>query len=183
MSAPSVTARGYASTTNTSWICSLCNVATFRKVTAAVTKGQVQSLFVGKIVEKHIKRITHADRVLRYLNSCYRPVSAYDILEALRSDGVSASTTVYRALEKLLEAGKVHRIESLNAWTVCCGGHDGKTPVFAICDDCGTVTEHIDNDFAHSIASLSARTGFAPNHFVLEIHGRCSDCDTGLSPH
>lgn len=134
-------------------------------------------------MEKRSKRITHADRVFSYLQTQDRPVSAYDILEGLRDDGVTASTTVYRALEKLLEAGKVHRIESLNGWTVCCGGHDGKTPVFAICDDCGTVTEYVDNDFADSIAGLSKRTGFAPNHSVLELHGRCSDCCATVSPH
>ena len=66
-------------------------------------------------MEKSSKRVTHADRVFKYLQSQDRPVSAYDILEALRGDGVTASTTVYRALEKLLHAGKVHRIESLNA--------------------------------------------------------------------
>lgn len=132
-------------------------------------------------MQKSVKRITHADRVLRFLQQQGRPLSAYDILEGLRSDGVTASTTVYRALEKLLDAGRVHRIESLNAWTVCCGGHDDTIPVFEICNDCGTVTEHIDAEFAHSIACLSERTGFAPNHSVLEIHGRCSDCNTGVS--
>lgn len=131
-------------------------------------------------MDKPSKRITHADRVFNYLQTQDRPVSAYEILEGLRKDGVSASTTVYRALEKLLEAEKVHRLESLNAWTVCCGAHEGKTPVFAICDDCGTVTEHVDADFADSIASLSKRTGFAPNHSVLELHGRCSDCCTAV---
>lgn len=134
-------------------------------------------------MEKRSKRITHADRVLKYLQSQDRPVSAYDILEGLRDDGVTASTTIYRALEKLLDAEKVHRIESLNAWTVCCGEHDGKTPVFAICDDCGTVTEHADDEFADSIAGLSERTGFAPKHSVLELHGRCSDCSTSVPSH
>jgi Fur family zinc uptake transcriptional regulator len=130
-------------------------------------------------MEQTSKRITHAERVYNHLKGCDRPVSAYEILEDLRADGISASTTVYRALEKLLRAGKVHRIESLNAWTVCRGSHEGETPVFAICNDCGAVTEHVDTGFADSIASLSNRTGFAPNHSVLEIHGRCSDCDTG----
>jgi Fur family zinc uptake transcriptional regulator len=131
-------------------------------------------------VEKTSKRITHAERVFRHLKSCDRPLSAYEILENLRPDGISASTTVYRALEKLLADGKIHRIESLNAWTICCGSHDGTAPVFAICDDCGSVTEHIHADFADSIASLSSRTGFAPNHSVLEIHGRCSNCNTDM---
>ena len=132
-------------------------------------------------MKKRSRRLTHADRVLSYLKGQNRPLSAYEILEGLRADGVTASTTVYRALEKLLDDGLVHRIESLNAWTVCCGSHDGKTPVFAICDDCGNVTEYIDADFTHSLASLSRRIGFSPNHSVLEIHGRCRDCEIG--PH
>ena len=131
-------------------------------------------------MKKRSERITHADRVLRYLQQQDRPISAYDILEGLRFDGVTASTTVYRALEKLLNAGRIHKVESLNAWTVCCGEHDQQVPVFAICDDCGTVTEHIDTDFKNSIARLSKTTGFEPNHSVLEIHGRCSDCNTGV---
>ena len=131
-------------------------------------------------MKKRSERIMHADRVLRYLQQQDRPVSAYDILEGLRSDGVTASTTVYRALEKLLDAGRIHRIESLNAWTVCCGEHDEKIPVFAICDDCGIVTEHIDTDFKNSVVRLSKTTGFEPNHSVLEIHGRCSDCITNM---
>ncbi|MEP4197007.1 MAG: Fur family transcriptional regulator [Aliishimia sp.] len=131
-------------------------------------------------MEKQSRRITHADRVLGHLKRQNRPLSAYEILEDLRCDGVTASTTVYRALEKLLDAGLVHRIESLNAWTVCCGSHDHEAAVFAICGDCGNVTEHIDRDFADSIAGLSKRTGFSPNHSVLEIHGRCSDCGTGV---
>ena len=131
-------------------------------------------------MKKQSKRIMHADRVLRYLQQQDRPVSAYDILEGLRTDGVTASTTVYRALEKLTNEGRIHRIESLNAWTVCCGQHDQKIPVFAICSDCGIVTEHIDTDFKNSVASLSKTTGFEPNHSVLEIHGRCSDCMTEM---
>ena len=131
-------------------------------------------------MKKQSERIMHADRVLQYLQQQKRPVSAYDILEGLRSDGVTASTTVYRALEKLMNAGRIHRIESLNAWTVCCGEHHEKIPVFAICDDCGIVTEHIDTDFKNSVVSLSKTTGFEPNHSVLEIHGRCSDCVTDM---
>ena len=47
---------------------------------------------------KRPKRTTHADRVLHYMKRENRPLSAYEILEDLRSEGVTASTTVYRAL-------------------------------------------------------------------------------------
>lgn len=81
-------------------------------------------------MEKSLERVKHADRVLHYLQQQDRPISAYNILEGLRSDGVTASTTVYRALEKLLNVGRTHRAESLNAWKVCCGSHDQQVPVF-----------------------------------------------------
>ncbi len=81
-------------------------------------------------------RFTHADRVLEFLRGQRRPFSAYEILEALRQDGVTAATTVYRALDKLHEAGQVHRIESLNAWTVCCKPNHSDPSVFEICDFC-----------------------------------------------
>ena len=121
-------------------------------------------------------RLTHADRVLEFLRRQGRPLSAYEILEALRADGVTASTTVYRALAKLHEAGHVHRIESLNAWTVCCEPHHSETPVFEICGGCGNVTEHVSSHLARTIAALSADSDFAPDRSVIEIHGRCSDC-------
>ena len=125
---------------------------------------------------KSKSRQTHADRVLQYLKNKGQPLSAYDILEGMRSEGVAAATTVYRALDKLLSIGLVHKIESLNAWTVCCGSHNDKTPVFEICNDCGYVKEHLDQDFTNNINNLSKRTGFIPDNPVLEIHGRCGAC-------
>ena len=121
-------------------------------------------------------RLTHADRVLEVLRRRGRPLSAYEILEALREDGVTAATTVYRALAKLLDVGHVHRIESLNAWTACCEPHHSETPVFEICDGCGNVTEHVASHLARDIAALSTDSGFAPDRSVIEIHGRCSEC-------
>ena len=129
------------------------------------------------MMPKRPKRTTHADRVLNHMKRKNRPLSAYEILEDLRSEGVNASTTVYRALEKLLNVGLVHRIESLNAWMVCCGSHKEEIPVFEICDTCGSVREHFDAAFSRSIATLSERTGFSPNHSIIEIHGRCDDCN------
>ena len=123
-------------------------------------------------------RLTHADRVFQFLKSQKKPISAYQMLESLRSEGVAAATTIYRALDKLNSLGLVHRIESLNAWTVCCGSHNNKTPVFEICNDCGNVKEHLDQDFTNNIKKLSKRTGFVADNPILEIKGRCGECTT-----
>ena len=121
-------------------------------------------------------RLTHAERVLNFLKGQDQPLSAYEILDALRKDGVTAPTTVYRALAKLLDAGHVHRIESLNAWVACCEPHHSDAAVFEICDGCGSVKEHVASHLASNIATLTTHSGFVPNRSIIEIHGRCSDC-------
>ena len=121
-------------------------------------------------------RRTHADRVFDCLCAEARPLSAYQILEVLRGEGLNAPTTVYRALDQLVAAGRVHRIESLNAWTVCCAPHHVETPVFEICTVCGAVIEHLDAHIASSVAALANRTDFEPDTSVIEIRGRCGEC-------
>src|SRR5690606_9624291 len=61
--------------------------------------------------------------VLDALEKADAPLSAYTILDRLRGDGLRAPLQVYRALEKLLSAGLVHRLESLNAFVACARPH------------------------------------------------------------
>ena len=131
-------------------------------------------------MEKDCKSLNNTEIVFRYLKNKGSPLTAYELLSSLRSKGLVAPTTIYRALEKLLEAGSIHKIESLNAWTVCCEKHEKRTAIFEICDDCGSVTEHLDSSFTQSIKKLSKRTGFSPSKPILEIHGQCSDCTSNL---
>lgn len=110
------------------------------------------------------------------------PLSAYDLLERLRPAGVSAPTTVYRALEQLLAAGRVHRIESLNAFVACrapkCGAHEHArfATGFTICDHCGAVSEFVDPSLQAHIEGVAAAGAFRPSSSVVEIHGRCAAC-------
>ena len=123
---------------------------------------------------------THANKVYNFLKKKDKPLSAYEILEELASQGITAPTTIYRALNKLVSNGLIHKIESLNAWTVCCGNHDNKIPIFEICKSCGNVTEHLDINFANSIKSLSKKTGFLADNPIFEIHGQCNNCILNL---
>ena len=57
--------------------------------------------------------------ILKKLAASAKPMSAYDLLDALRGDDVvaiKAPTQIYRSLEKLVEAGEVHRVSALNAF-------------------------------------------------------------------
>src|SRR3954470_20560978 len=81
--------------------------------------------------------------VLGTLEKAEGPLSAYTILDALRSDGLRAPLQVYRALDKLLAFGLVHRLESLNAFVACAHPHCHASSMmaFAICEKCGSVEE------------------------------------------
>ena len=116
--------------------------------------------------------------VLKILTKASQPLGAYAILDKLRSHGFKAPLTVYRALEQLAGQGLVHKIESLNSWTTCCGDHPANSPVFEICNDCGVVTEQFDRELVKSLNSMSERSGFIPDRSIIEIHGRCDDCGT-----
>jgi len=116
--------------------------------------------------------------VLKVLSNASQPLGAYAILDKLRGHGFKAPLTVYRALEQLAGQGLVHKIESLNSWTTCCGDHHANSPVFEICNDCGVVTEQFDRELVKSLNSMSERSGFIPDRSIIEIHGLCDDCGT-----
>ncbi len=119
--------------------------------------------------------------VFETLTAAEGPLSAYDILDRLRDKGFRAPLQVYRALDKLLEYGLVHRLESLNAFIACahpeCGTHD--TMAFAICESCGHVAEFSDDAIAGQLRKWAGNEKFRLNRTIIELRGRCADCRAG----
>ena len=104
-------------------------------------------------------------------------LSAYDIMDLLKQDRPRiAPTTVYRALEHLIRAGRVQRIDPLNAYLPATATDD-RALVFAICDDCGRVQERDAGADVRRITKALAKDSFRPTHPVVEAHGRCGACD------
>jgi Fur family transcriptional regulator, zinc uptake regulator len=116
--------------------------------------------------------------VLGALEEAKAPLSAYSILDVLRHDGFRAPLQVYRALEKLVEAGLVHRLESLNAFVACQhrGCETQGDAAFAICGSCGKVEEVQDGALMSDIQALSSRSGFRLSRSVVELRGTCAAC-------
>ena len=125
---------------------------------------------------KQIKKLSHANKILNFMKRKKVPLSAYEILDGLATQGITAPTTVYRALNKLVNDKLIHKIESLNTWTICCGSHQNNMPIFEICKNCGNVTEHLDSNLTKTIRRLSERSGFSADNSVFEIHCQCGDC-------
>jgi len=112
------------------------------------------------------------------LASVDAPMSAYAILDSLRSAGFRAPLQVYRALDKLIEYGLIHRLESLNSFVACrqpdCGDHE--TVAFAICEKCKRVSEIADPEIVTLLTAIASKKGFAVRHAAVELRGLCSDC-------
>src|SRR5690606_20969172 len=83
-----------------------------------------------------------------------RAMTAYDLLEALRGEGLRAPAQIYRALEALGQRELVHRIETLSAFVACRHEDHADTAAFAICDDCRRIWES-------SLASGAGQTAAA----------------------
>ena len=116
--------------------------------------------------------------VLGTLAHAQGPLSAYDILDQLRPEGLRAPLQVYRALDKLTERGLAHRLESLNAFVCCADAHCHMTGsiAFAICDGCGKVEEFAEPAIAEELKGWSAASGFVPKRMTLELRGLCKGC-------
>ena len=116
--------------------------------------------------------------VLERLEAANSPLSAYELLDQLREEGIKAPLQIYRALEKLQAADLVHRLESLNAFVACshqgCAGHG--TAAFAICEVCGDVSEFTPDEVVKLLKEWTMAEGFALARTTIELRGTCKDC-------
>ena len=108
-----------------------------------------------------------------------RPTSAYDIADIVsRQRGKRvAPNSVYRILDLFVANNLVRRVESANAFIA--NSHPGCVHdcIFLICDGCGQTT-HIDNDqIADEVRAAASASGFSPARPVIEVRGKCADCD------
>ena len=116
--------------------------------------------------------------VFEVLAGQHRPVSAYDIAEAvsLRQGRRIAANSVYRILDLFVANNLALRIESANAYVA--NPHPGciHDCIFLVCDSCRRTT-HVDNDIvARSVRKSALGAGFTPQRTVIEVRGTCDLC-------
>lgn len=126
-------------------------------------------------------KLTRNQRLVRdRLESAGRAMGAYELLDALRKDGLRAPAQVYRALERLTDIGLIHRLESCNAYIACSGPgharHEDEAVAFAICEGCGSVSEFAADRARAALEAVATRQGFATREATIELRGRCAAC-------
>ena len=114
--------------------------------------------------------------VLRVLQAANAPMTAYEILHALRQNGFNAPQTVYRALKRLMDSGDVHRLESINAYLSCSNPKHHHGPVaFTICRECGHVDELV-GALTKQLETNAKQHRFRVETAMIELTGKCSSC-------
>lgn len=131
------------------------------------------------------QRLTRQRRaVLRKLLAEGRALSAYELLARLRpEDGRSTPAGVYRALESLMQAGVVHRLESTRSFILCEHPEAPHNGQLLICRACGQVVETEDERVAAATDQLGERFGFSFDHRAVELTGLCDRCRTRRAAH
>ncbi len=107
-----------------------------------------------------------------------KPTSAYDIADAVsKSRGKRvAPNSVYRILDLFVANNLVRRVESANAFVA--NSHPGclHDCIFLICDTCGSAV-HVDDDkLSTGVRAAANATGFAAERPVIEVRGKCAEC-------
>lgn len=118
------------------------------------------------------------DLVLTQLGKSSSPLSAYDLLDQLRDEGLKAPLQIYRALDKLTEMGLAHRLETLNAFVACAhpNCHENELIAFGICEKCHKVWEFSDEAVSERLNHWASERDFTPHKTSLEIRGLCASC-------
>ena len=118
--------------------------------------------------------------ILEYIQKNKKPVKAYSILSNVQKKGINAPPQVYRALDKLIEIGKIHKVESQNSF-VACKTSDCETPhatAFSICDSCDEVSEINDPKLFNYLLDFKDNSGIKFDGYNLEFFGTCKSCET-----
>ena len=117
-------------------------------------------------------------RVLQELSASHGAMGAYEILERIAAGGKRlAPISVYRALDALVSAGVVHRLESRNAFFACQHSHTPQKPYLVlICNGCGQVAEVPAQDVWNAISHAVRKAEFAFEGSLIEVVGRCGTC-------
>jgi Fur family transcriptional regulator, zinc uptake regulator len=128
-------------------------------------------------MKRAVTKAPNHQRILRILQSAAGPMTAYEVLDAARKHEISAPPTVYRALNKLIEQGTAHRLETINAYVACVDSqHRLGAAVFAICRDCGNVEELEEGDTLRRLRATAGKRGFKVENAVIELKGQCNAC-------
>jgi Fur family zinc uptake transcriptional regulator len=129
--------------------------------------------------EKNLRFTKLRQDVFQEIAASYTSIGAYDVLARLAEKGTRlAPISVYRAIDALIEAGVIHRLESKNAYFACrrLDHATGRRPIFLACEKCNAVQEADAEGIFDTIDRVSRTASFQPRVKFVEVSGLCRSC-------
>ena len=116
--------------------------------------------------------------IFDFIEKAKEPLKAYSILFNVQKKGIKAPQQIYRALDKLIEIGKIHKVESRNAFVACKNSNCeiSKATAFSICESCEKVTEINNFNLSKYLTNFEDDTGMKYKKYNLEFFGLCKKC-------
>lgn len=136
------------------------------------------SVFLDYCATIKLKLTSLRRSILFILWSTTKPLKAYEILDQLlRSKENAKPPTVYRVLDYFVEYGIVHKIESIQSYTLC---HEPakqhSSEVLMVCNDCHQVNELYDQTMHELVQRLAHEHHFHLGQGAIELKGLCAKC-------
>ena len=116
--------------------------------------------------------------IFDFIEKAKEPLKAYSILFNVQKKGIKAPLQVYRALDKLVEIGKIHKVESRNAFIACKSSscEISQATAFSICNKCENVSEINNLKLSKYLTNFEDDTGMQYNKYNVELFGLCKNC-------
>ena len=126
------------------------------------------------------QQLSHNEKtVFSLLENSVKPLKAYSILYEIQKKGIKSPTQVYRALDKLIEVGKVHKIKSMNSYIACKNINclSKSSTAFLICKLCEKITEIDEKIISEQFSNICNKFNSKYSQHDLEIFGTCISCN------
>lgn len=135
--------------------------------------------------KRHVRLTSQRLEVLRLIFQQHNgSISAYNLLNLLQQSVLpnAKPSTIYRALNFLLEQGFIHRIESTHSFMLCNFFLElSHNFVFFICNHCKQVQEETIKGIEEILQHTAELTGFIMSNQIIEAHGLCPKCVNKLN--
>lgn len=132
----------------------------------------------GCCTSVNAKLTPNRQQVLRHLEHSSRPLSAYELLDRLKAEGIIwQPPTAYRALEYLVSVGLVHYLQSIQKYVACPRRGCDHYAQLLICVRCSQVEElPLPVPLLAMLQGGAAEQGFVLLPQMLELKGICAQC-------
>jgi Fur family zinc uptake transcriptional regulator len=129
-------------------------------------------------MHKEINLSKNQQIIFDFIEKAKEPLKAYSILFNVQKKGIKAPLQVYRALDKLIEIGKIHKVESRNAFIACKSSscEISQATAFSICEVCEKISEISNSKLSKYLSNFSDNTGMKYSKYNLEFFGLCKKC-------